>query len=106
MFFGIADAYCIVKDIDLSREVHNGHGPVDFKLSDGANKKVVVEVKLTLNAQLMYGVMIQLPLYMKQENTEKAIYLVIDNGHRKRLDKFRDYYNSLKVQQKQRIRYF
>lgn len=83
LFFGIADAYCIANNVDLSREVHNGHGPVDFKLSVGAKQKILIEIKLTSNPQLMHGFKKQLPLYMAQENTEKAIYLVIDNGHRK-----------------------
>lgn len=41
----------------------------------------------------MHGFKKQLPPYMAQKNMEKAIYLVIDNGHRKRLDAFQDYYN-------------
>ena len=51
----------------------------------------------------MHGLKKQLPLYMAQENTEKAIYLVIENGHRKRLDSFQDYYNSLKTED--RVKY-
>ncbi len=64
LFFGIADAYCIANNIDLSREVHNGHGPVDFKFSKGAKQKILIEIKLTSNPQLMHGFKKQLPLYM------------------------------------------
>lgn len=53
--------------------------------------------KLTSNAQLMHGLKKQLSLYMKQEDVKYTIYLVIDNGHRGRLDHFQDYYNSLKI---------
>lgn len=105
LFFGIADAYCIANNLDLSREVHNGHSPVDFKLSVGAKQKVLIEIKLTSNPQLMHGFKKQLPLYMAQENTEKAIYLVIDNGHRKRLDAFQDYYNTLNVKDRKKVKY-
>ena len=105
LFYGIADAYCSANNIDLSREVHNGHGPVDFKLSIGAAQKILVEIKLTSNTQLMHGLKKQLPLYMVQENTERAIYLVIDNGHRKRLDSFQDYYNSLKAENRKKVKY-
>lgn len=105
LFYGIADAYCSANNIDLSREVHNGHGPVDFKLSIGAAQKILVEIKLTSNPQLMHGLKKQLPLYMVQENTERAIYLVIDNGHRKRLDSFQDYYNSLKAENRKKVKY-
>lgn len=105
LFFGIADAYCIANNVDLSREVHNGHGPVDFKLSVGAKQKILIEIKLTSNPQLMHGFKKQLPLYMAQENTEKAIYLVIDNGHRKRLDTFQDYYNALNIEDRKKVKY-
>ena len=53
----------------------------------------------------MHGFKKQLPLYMAQENTEKAIYLVIDNGHRKRLDTFQDYYNALNIEDRKKVKY-
>lgn len=105
LFYGIADAYCNANNIDLSREVNNGHGPVDFKLSKGADKKVVIEIKLTSNQQLMHGFEVQLPKYMKQENTNRAIYLIIENGHRRRFDKFQSYYNKLSKEHKEKIKY-
>ncbi len=100
LFYGIADAYCTANNIDLSREVNNGHGPVDFKLSIGKKQKVLVEVKLTSNPQLLHGLKKQLPIYMSQEDTKQAIYLVIDNGYRKRLDSFEDYYNSVELKKR------
>lgn len=103
LFFGIADSYCTANNIDLSREVNNGRGPVDFKLSRGAKEKVVVEVKLTSNGQLKHGVEKQLPIYMDQENTHRAIYLVIDNGHPKALENFLDFYNGLEIPLKKKI---
>ena len=106
LFFGLADAYCEANNIDISREVNNGHGPVDFKLSKGYKNKVVVEIKLTSNSQLLHGIEVQLPLYMEQESTDKAIYLIIDNGHRKRLENFQDYYNNLDKKSKDKIPYY
>ena len=100
---GIADAYCIANNIDLSREVHNGHGFADFKLFKGAKQKILIEIKLTYDPQLMHGFQKQLPLYMAQENTEKAIYLVIYNGHKKCLDSFQDYYNTLTVEDRKKV---
>lgn len=67
--------------------------------------KILVEIKLTSNSQLLHGIMKQLPLYMEQENTKKAIYLIIDNGHPKRLERFQDYYNGLQQKQKEKIPY-
>jgi len=104
LFYGIADAYCAANNIDISRENNNGQGPVDFKLSVGATNKVLVEIKLTSNSQLLHGVQKQLPIYMKQEHTKKAIYLVIENGHRKHFGKLQDYYNGLEKTEKEKIK--
>lgn len=95
LFFGIADSYCIANNIDLTRESNVGRGPVDFKLSKGAIGKVLVEVKLTSNGQLKHGIETQLPIYMTQEKAQKAIYLIIDNGHRRALENFYKFYNDL-----------
>ena len=93
LFFGIADSYCTANNVDLSREINSGRGSVDFKLSHGAEDKVIVEIKLTSNGQLKNGFTTQVPIYMKQERTNRAVYLIIDNGHPKALDNFIKYYN-------------
>ena len=103
LFYGIADSYCIANNIDLSRECNGGRGPVDFKLSRGAVDKVAVEVKLTSNGQLKHGIEKQLPIYMAQENTHRAIYLIIDNGHPRALENFFKFYNNLDMQLKEKI---
>lgn len=105
LFFGIADSYCNANDIDLTKEGNNGRGPVDFKLSHGANDKVVVETKLTSNPQLRHGIEIQLPIYMKQEKTKQAIYLIIDTGHPRALESFISFYNLLDIEIKKKISY-
>lgn len=105
LFYGIADAYCNANNIDLTKEGNNGRGPVDFKLSRGTNDKVVVETKLTSNSQLRHGIEVQLPIYMAQEKTKKAIYLIIDNGHPKALDNFITFYNDLDKSIKEKISY-
>lgn len=103
LFYGVADSYCTANNIDLSREINGGRGPVDFKLSKGANEKVVVEVKLTSNGQLKHGIQKQLPIYIKQEKTKKAIYLIIDNGHPEALKNFIQFYNRIEHAQKTKI---
>lgn len=105
LFFGIADSYCNANNIDLTKEGNNGRGPVDFKLSHGSNDKVVVETKLTSNSQLRHGIEIQLPIYMKQEKTKQAIYLIIDNGHPNALENFISFYNGLDQETKRKISY-
>lgn len=97
LFFGIADGYCTANNLDLTRESNAGRGSVDFKLSTGANYKVVVEVKLTSNPQLIHGLEKQLPIYIKQEKAQKGVYLIIDNGHPKRLENFVDYFQKIVV---------
>lgn len=105
LFFGIADSYCDANNIDLTKEGNNGRGPVDFKLSRGANDKVVVETKLTSNSQLRHGIEIQLPIYMRQEKTKQAIYIIIDTGHPKALENFINFYNDLNQEIKKKISY-
>jgi len=103
LFFGIADAYCTTNDIDLSREPNAGRGPVDFKLSHGSEGKVLVEVKLTSNPQLKHGIATQLPIYMEQEKTRRAIYLIVDTGNAPALKAFHIFYDKLDAKIKDRI---
>lgn len=103
LFYGIADSYCIANNVDLSPESNAGRGPVDFKLSRGADDKVIVEVKLSSNPQLKHGIEKQVPIYMAQERTKNAIYLIIDNGHPKTIENFQKYYNSLDRDTKSKI---
>lgn len=97
LFFGIADSYCKANDIDISRENNNGNGPVDFKLSKGYYNKIVVEIKKSSNSQLSHCYEVQIPIYMKQEEVEKAIYLFIDLGdHDIRVKNFKNEMNKYK----------
>lgn len=105
LFLGIADTYCKANDIDLSPETNKGRGAIDFKLSRGYNKKVLVEVKLTSNNQLEHGFDIQLPIYMAQEETQRAIYLIIDTGHTNKVENFIKKYNELDSETKNKIIY-
>ena len=59
-----------------------GAGPVDFKFSSGYHSKVLLEMKLARNSQLMHGIEVQLPTYLKAESSSKGIYMiVIANNH-------------------------
>lgn len=77
LFILLADAYCKISDIDMSPEDDYGMGPVDFKLSSGYSRKVLLEVKLAKSSQLMHGLEVQLPAYLKAESTAKGIYMVV-----------------------------
>jgi len=79
LFFACADSFCKANDLDISPEADSGRGPVDFKVSQG-NKKVLVEIKLSNNTNLIPGYVNQLELYKESEETKHAVYLIIDLG--------------------------
>lgn len=76
LFFMVAHLYCEANNLDLSREPNAGRGPVDFKISQGAESKVAVEVKYS-KGQVRHGYETQLPEYIKAENADRGIFLVI-----------------------------
>lgn len=80
VFYGIANSYCEANDLDLSPETNSGRGSVDFKVSKGFSKKVLVETKLSSNKKLEQGFFAQLEEYEKAEQTQYSVYLVIDVG--------------------------
>lgn len=55
--------------------------PVDFKLSQGFEQKVLVEVKLSSNPKLLHGYEKQLEIYKKGDDTERAFFVIVDIGH-------------------------
>ncbi|MEF1215154.1 hypothetical protein REH77_24640, partial [Vibrio alginolyticus] len=80
LFFVVADSYCESNNLDLSPEADNGNGPVDFKVSQGADAKVLVEIKLSTNGQAVHGYEKQLEIYKTADNTDVGIFLLIDVG--------------------------
>lgn len=54
---------------DVNREVNNGTGPVDFKISNGALDMSLVEFKLASNTQLKKNLSNQLETYQKTNQT-------------------------------------
>jgi hypothetical protein len=103
-FRSMALTYCKVYNLDMSPEVNNGNGPVDFKISYGFNEKVLIEFKLTSNNHWKHGYEVQLPIYMKQENSEHGIYVLYDNGHPGVVKSFSEFYGKLLEENK--IPYF
>ena len=90
VFHGIAYCYCKANNLDLTPEANAGRGPVDFKVSRGFDAKVIVELKLTSNKDLVHGFTKQVEAYQEAEGTIYSIYLVVDNGGatEARLEKF------------------
>lgn len=89
LFYCIADSFCQTNNIDLTRESDAGAGELDFKLSHGANEKVLIEMKLSNNSQLEAGLKSQLPAYMASERGHYGILLIllINDRDRSRVEK-------------------
>ncbi|MFD1957804.1 hypothetical protein ACFSL6_27420 [Paenibacillus thailandensis] len=62
---------------DVNREVNNGRGPVDFKISRGSKDKTLVEFKLASNSQLRRNLKNQVSIYEKANETGKSIKVII-----------------------------
>ena len=80
LFFAVAYSYCRANDLDLSPEADSGRGPVDFKVSKGFNRRVLVEIKLSSNPKVVAGYTKQLEAYKAAEESIRAIFLVLDVG--------------------------
>jgi len=80
IFFGIADAHCRANNLDITPEADSGSGPVDFKISSSYTNRVLVEVKLSTNPNVVTGFQTQLETYKKAESTTRATYLLVDVG--------------------------
>ena len=77
LFYSVADTYCRANNLDISREPNAGSGPVDFKISAGYERRVLVEVKLSSNGALLHGFEKQLPAYEESEATRRSFYVII-----------------------------
>ena len=62
---------------DVSREVDDGRGSTDFKVSRGAADKTLVEFKLASNSQLKRNLLNQLDIYKKASDAEAGYKVII-----------------------------
>src|SRR5207244_2942081 len=62
---------------DVSREVNDGRGPADFKISSGATDKTLVEMKLASNRSLRRNLENQVELYQKASDAKAALKVVL-----------------------------
>ncbi|MFH1903438.1 MAG: hypothetical protein ABIK20_05250 [Candidatus Omnitrophota bacterium] len=62
---------------DVNREVNNGRGPVDVKISKGSVDKTLVEFKLASNKKLEQNLQKQVEVYQKAHNTNLAFKVII-----------------------------
>ena len=62
---------------DVSREVNDGRGPADFKISRGAIGKTLVEFKLASNSQLKKNLQKQLEIYEKASDAQVGFKVIV-----------------------------
>lgn len=63
--------------LDVNREVNNGRGPVDYKISYGAKNATLVEFKLASNSKLKNNLAKQVEIYKKASDTSRAIKVIM-----------------------------
>ncbi|MFP5181214.1 hypothetical protein PQS33_09270 [Bacillus altitudinis] len=62
---------------DVNREVNNGRGPVDYKVSRGNKDKTLIEFKLASNSQLKRNLQNQVEVYENANDTKKSIKVIL-----------------------------
>lgn len=62
---------------DVNREVNNGRGPVDFKVSKGSQDKTLVEFKMANNKKLKKNLENQVEIYQKANPGAAGIKVII-----------------------------
>jgi hypothetical protein len=62
---------------DVTREANDGRGPVDFKVSQGAGDKTLVEFKLAKNTQLERNLKNQTAVYEKASDAAISIKVIV-----------------------------
>ena len=62
---------------DVSREVDDGRGPVDYEVSRGAADKTMVEFKLASNSQLKRNLLKQLEVYKAAGDAQSGFKVIV-----------------------------
>jgi len=63
--------------LDVNREVNNGRGPADYKVSYGKKNSTLVEFKLASNSKLKQNLEKQVDIYKAAAETERAIKVIL-----------------------------
>ncbi len=77
LFRGIAKHYCEANGVVLDPEVNLGRGPVDFKFSNGYERRAHLEVKKVHSGQFWHGLEEQLPSYMASDEVHDGWFLAV-----------------------------
>ena len=68
---------CYGSKFDINREVNNGRGPVDYKISNGAIDTSLIEFKLAKSTKLKQNLKNQLEIYKKSNNTNNGLKVIL-----------------------------
>jgi hypothetical protein len=73
---------------DVSREVNDGRGPADYKISRGSRDKAIVEFKLASNSHLEKQLQRQAEIYEKASDAAKSIKVILffSKGEQERVE--------------------
>lgn len=79
LLYTVADTYKRGANLDVSitREDNPGVGEIDFHITRGSKANTVIEIKRSTNANLLHGYRTQLAAYMKAENADSGIFMII-----------------------------
>lgn len=61
----------------IDKQVNNGRGPSDFKVSNGAKDCTLIETKLAKNTHLERNLLNQLNIYKEANETSNGIYVIL-----------------------------
>ena len=81
---------------DVSREVNDGRGPVDFKISKSSVDKTLVEFKLAKNSHLRRNLEKQVEIYKKASDAQNALKVILFFTDQE-LEKVTKIFNNLEV---------
>jgi hypothetical protein len=71
--------------LDVNREVNNGRGPVDFKVSRGSTDSTVIEFKLAKNRKLRRNLQNQVGIYRRASDAQHSIVVIVFFSESERL---------------------
>lgn len=77
LFRGIAKHYCEANRVVLDAEVDLGRGPVDFKFSNGYQRRAHLEIKKVHSGQFWHGLEEQLPSYMVSDEVDDGWFMAV-----------------------------
>lgn len=77
LFRGIAKHYCEANGVVLDREVDLGRGPVDFKFSNGYERRAHLEIKKVHSGKFWHGLEEQLTSYMKSDELNDGWFMAV-----------------------------